>query len=118
MMLIGCLEREFLKNGLNSDVNSKLKSDLIIDINFTTLTHPWDYVVFEWPLTESHKSKHYSYDQPTYGRGLTNDRYEVTIDKFLCNKQKSPPKITYENLKFLKFYCGTPKRGFPFRESG
>ena len=30
MMLIGCLEREFLKNGLNSDVNTRLKSDLII----------------------------------------------------------------------------------------
>ena len=29
-MLIGCLEREFLKNGLNSDVNTRLKSDLII----------------------------------------------------------------------------------------
>ena len=35
MMLIGCLEREFLKNGLNSDVNSTLKSDLITDINFS-----------------------------------------------------------------------------------
>ena len=35
MMLIGCLEREFLKNGLNSDVNSKLKSDLIADNNFS-----------------------------------------------------------------------------------
>ena len=34
-MLIGCLEREFLKNGLNSDVNSTLKSDLITDINFS-----------------------------------------------------------------------------------
>ena len=35
LMLIGCLEREFLKNGLKSDVNSKLKSDLIIDIDFS-----------------------------------------------------------------------------------
>ena len=37
MMLIGCLEREFLKNGLNSDVNSTLKSDLIVGINFSTI---------------------------------------------------------------------------------
>ena len=37
MMLIGYLEREFLKNGLNSDVNSKVKSDLIIEINFSEL---------------------------------------------------------------------------------
>ena len=35
MLLIGCLEREILKKGLNSDVNSKLKSDLIIEINFS-----------------------------------------------------------------------------------
>ena len=33
MMLIGYLVREFLKNGLNSDVNSELKSDPIIDID-------------------------------------------------------------------------------------
>ena len=33
-MLIGYLEREFLKNGINSDVNSTLKSDLIVDIDF------------------------------------------------------------------------------------
>ena len=38
MMLIGCLEREFLKNGLNSDVNSKLKSDLIAGNNFRNLS--------------------------------------------------------------------------------
>ena len=34
ILLIGYLEREILKKGLNSDVNSKLKSDLIADINF------------------------------------------------------------------------------------
>ena len=39
MMLIGCLEREFLKNGLNSDVNSKLKSDLIAGNNFSGTEH-------------------------------------------------------------------------------
>ena len=38
LMLIGCLEQEFLKNGLNSDVNSTLKSDLITDINFNKST--------------------------------------------------------------------------------
>ena len=34
MMLIGCLEREYLKNGLIFDVNSSTKSDLIGGINF------------------------------------------------------------------------------------
>ena len=34
-MLIGCLEWEFLKNGLTSDVNTKLKSDPIIEIDFS-----------------------------------------------------------------------------------
>ena len=34
-MLIGYLEREFLKNGLSSDVNTKLKSDPIIEIDFS-----------------------------------------------------------------------------------
>ena len=35
LMLIGCLEREYLKNGLRSDVNSKLKSDPIKEIDFS-----------------------------------------------------------------------------------
>ena len=34
-MLIGCLEREILKFGLKSDVNTILKSDLIVENNFT-----------------------------------------------------------------------------------
>ena len=34
-MLIGCLKREFLKDGLKSDFNTKLKSDLIIEIDFS-----------------------------------------------------------------------------------
>ena len=34
-MLIGRLEREFLKNGLNSDVNSKMKSDFIVENYFS-----------------------------------------------------------------------------------
>ena len=33
-MLIGCLEREILKFGLKSDVNTILKSDLIVENNF------------------------------------------------------------------------------------
>ena len=35
MMLIGCLEREYLKKGLIFDVNSSTKSDLIGGINFS-----------------------------------------------------------------------------------
>ena len=34
LMLFGCLEREFLKNGLKSYVNIKLKSDHLIEIDF------------------------------------------------------------------------------------
>ena len=37
LMLIGCSEREFLKNGLKSDVNKKVKSDLIREIDFSTV---------------------------------------------------------------------------------
>ena len=33
-MLIGCLEWEILKFGLKSDVNTILKSDLIVENNF------------------------------------------------------------------------------------
>ena len=32
--LIGCLEWEYLKKGLKSDVNSKVKSDSIVEIDF------------------------------------------------------------------------------------
>ena len=39
-MLIGYLEWEFLKNGLKSDVNTKLKSDLRIEIDFRNYITP------------------------------------------------------------------------------
>ena len=47
-MLIGCLEREYLKNGLRSNVNSKLKSDPIIEIDFRySLDRDWNSVMIK-----------------------------------------------------------------------
>ena len=48
LILIGCLEREYLKNGLRSDVNSKLKSDPIIEIDFRySLDRDWNSVMIK-----------------------------------------------------------------------
>ena len=66
-MLIGCLEWEFLKNGLKSDVNTKLKSYLRIEIDFRNYITPkninfYNPVYHSEVLEKIEKSKHFCWD--------------------------------------------------------